>query len=175
MAKGVDELVNHVLSEVALTGVQGTHDSRFSFCFSSVFLPKSDCSACCTHTILFAKCCDFPRALLFLSDTQPRHRPIRRSSPILCTSLCFVHRNLDSDMVQQELAATTSSDLYRPSTRSSNMKTSPVCIISQFSWAQPFMRRSGNGLALIGISVSFTTESPVTTRLPSLRQRRTLA
>lgn len=34
MAKGVDDLVNHVLSEIALTGVQGMHDSRVSFASS---------------------------------------------------------------------------------------------------------------------------------------------
>jgi hypothetical protein len=28
MAAGVDELIDHLLSEVALTGVQGMHDSR---------------------------------------------------------------------------------------------------------------------------------------------------
>ena len=37
MAKGVDELVNYVLFEVALTGVQGMHDSLLSFAFPLSF------------------------------------------------------------------------------------------------------------------------------------------
>lgn len=46
MAEGVDELVNHVLSEIALTGVQGMHDSRLLFCFCVLSLSKSDWFAC---------------------------------------------------------------------------------------------------------------------------------
>lgn len=42
MAKGVDELVHHVLSEVALTGVQGMHDSCLLSYYSSLLFPISN-------------------------------------------------------------------------------------------------------------------------------------
>lgn len=47
MARGVDDLVNHVLSEIALTGVQGMHDSHHSFRALVLLFSKLHCNAMC--------------------------------------------------------------------------------------------------------------------------------
>jgi hypothetical protein len=43
MAAGVDELIDHLLSEVALTGVQGMHDSRDFFLQHTCLTADSCC------------------------------------------------------------------------------------------------------------------------------------
>lgn len=142
MAKGVDELVNHVLSEIALTGVRGMHDSRLLFCFCVLSLSKSDWFACSSRNNSAAA----TRVGLGGRCSQVHQTPL---SPHLVFESHTVHYFVSHKAAltdrPQELAVPTLSVSYSPFMKSSRVKMDPARAFDLNSWVPNCMRGFGTG------------------------------
>jgi hypothetical protein len=143
MAKGVDELVNHVLSEIALTGVQGTHDSRFPFLLAFCLYPSwIVCMPFAQHAL-----CSHPRwpgGYCSRVTPGPRYSLIWRSKPDRAPFFLYPAYGHPTDS-RQELAVLTSSVPFCRFMKISKTKMDLARASVLNSWAPLCMRGFGTG------------------------------
>lgn len=144
MAKGVDELVNHVLSEIALTGVQGTYDSRLPLPFAFCLCPSQIevvCLLFAQHSLCNHLCVPQGRCSRVTPGPATASSGVRNQ-----TVHHFLYRAYGHPTDRpQELAVPTSSVSSSPSMKSSKMKMELTRALDLSSWALHCMRGSGNG------------------------------